>query len=117
MPFAFTPDIAIWPIMKQTTPYIFSSLILVGNLDFKRKKCVYLKCLGVAVTCTSILYAKQDTNYLVKRMALTLFIIIGYFVMWKRFLWEYFSVWRGITMFFVLNVTWCAPRVFFHHLN
>eukprot|EP01024_Parvocaulis_polyphysoides_P008975 TRINITY_DN12719_c0_g1_i4.p1 TRINITY_DN12719_c0_g1~~TRINITY_DN12719_c0_g1_i4.p1 ORF type:complete len:281 (-),score=27.92 TRINITY_DN12719_c0_g1_i4:130-972(-) len=89
IPFVFTPDILVWPLLKQIAPLAAFSLIIAG----------------VEVGYQGILLAKQQVKNIVFTYIVTTLVTVFYFVYGLQ-IWgsNLFRVWLGLTLFFTARI-------------
>ena len=93
----FTPDPALWPIMRSVGPQAFFATLFC-SLD---------------VTASGALIATKQLPYLVKAMFVTLAVVaLYYFAGMRQPWWGLGGVWWGLALFFAMRAMQSSSRLF-----
>lgn len=95
LPFLFTPDVQLWPIMKSIAPQCAISMVLCA-LD---------------VSASGILMASKDLLFLARAMAISFTAVVIYFKAITGQGWQLGGTWWGLCLFFCIRAVQSC-----HHL-
>lgn len=101
LPFLFTPDAQLWPIMKSIAPQCVISMMLCA----------------MDVSAAGILMACKDLLFLAQAMTVSLAVLVGYFSVAKAQGWQLGGIWWGLALFFLIRAVQSSFRVYSHHLS